>query len=110
MATKPWTVTITGNSSTYGYPTYVTDYSVSPVNIGYGVTFNSTAASCTLQYTFDSFDQATFVSTGLTWFASTTALSTSGIGNLSIPCTAVRPNVTSASSLGTITVRLVQAG
>lgn len=110
MASKPWAVTITGNSSTYGYPTYVSDYMVNTFAVGYGVTFSSTAASCSLEYTFDDFDQATFVSTGLTWFASTTAFSTSASGVLDTPCTAIRPNVTAASSTGTITVRLVQSG
>lgn len=112
MASKPWTVTITGNSTTYGYPTYIPDYAVSTFSIGYGITFNSTAAAVALEYSFDAFDQATFVSTGLTWYTSTSAsaLSTSAHGLLGIPCTAVRPNVTAASSTGTITVRLVQSG
>ena len=112
MATKPWSVTITGNSTTAGYPTYVADQFVSTFEIGFGCTVNSSAITWALEYTFDDLSASTWTSTGLTWFASTaaTAQSTSLHGVLGVPCTAVRPNITSASSTGTLTVRLVQSG
>jgi hypothetical protein len=114
MAGLRWVQTITGLSSTFGYPMSIPDLMVSPFNIGVACVMNSTSAitSYNIEHTFDFTGTSTFISSNATWFQNSTisAASSNLTGNYSFPVTAIRPNVTAGSSVGTLTVTLQQAG
>mgnify|MGYP003350628067 FL=1 len=93
---RPQTQAQTGVGSTNGI---VTDYYISPFNIGFGVVVSGTV-NYTVQHTFD----------GTNWFnhpdiASQTA---NADGNYAFPVIQVRLTVNSGS--GTATITVIQAG
>jgi len=113
MPGKPWRFTVTGISSTVGYPSsgvFVPDYYIRPFNIGIGTICNTGAATFSVEHTFDD-TSTTFISSALTWFPNTgiTAKSTNTDGNYAYPVTGIRLNVT-AGSTGTIQLVVIQAG
>ncbi len=115
MPSMPWSVTVTGNSSTFGLGSslcYFPDYYVRPFNIGIGTIVNSTAVTFSVEHSFDYTGSSVFISTAATWFPNTgiTAKSTNTDGNYAYPVTAIRLNTTSASSTGTVRLVLIQAG
>jgi len=114
MPSMPWRFTVTGQSSTFGYPSsgvLVPDYYVRPFNIGLGTIVNSTAVTFSVEHTFDD-TSVNFVSSALTWFPNTgiTAKSTNTDGNYAYPVMGIRLNVTAGSSTGTVTLVAIQAG
>lgn len=83
-----------------------------PFNIGIGCAL-SAGASLTykVQYTYDDVQAATFNAATATWFdhATLAAKTTSADGNIVVPVTAIRLNVTIYAS-GTVTMTVIQAG
>jgi hypothetical protein len=111
MPSMPWRVTLTGASSTNGWPIYFPDYMIRPFNIGIGCVVNSTGVTYNVEHTFDDITLPTFTSSSATWFQSTiTAKSTNQDGSYAFPVSAIRLNATAASSIGTVTINLIQAG
>lgn len=115
MPSMPWRFTVTGVSSTVGYPSsgvFFPDYYVRPFNIGIGTIVNSTASTFNVEHTFDYTGSSTFISSNATWFPNTgiTAKSTNTDGNYAYPVTAIRLNVTTGSATGTVQLVAIQAG
>lgn len=115
MPSMPWQVTVTGNSTTFGQGSslcYYPDYMVRPFNIGIGTIVNSTAVTFSVEHTWDYTGSSAFISSNATWFPNTgiTAKSTNTDGNYAYPVSAIRLTTTSASTGGTVTLKLIQAG
>lgn len=117
MPSNPVVLTITGLSSSSGFPMWMPDYGVRPFNIGIGVVVSSTAASLTynVEHSFDyqgnlSSDFNGFISSAATWFVNTGISSAGGNanGNYAFPVSAIRLNVTTGSSLQTINATFMQ--
>jgi hypothetical protein len=103
MPSVPFRQTITGLSSTAGFPTWWPDtYADTPFNIGIGVTVNSTSITTSWN---------NFISTAATWFLHSTlsGQSSNASGNYAFAVTGIRLNVTAGASQGQITVTLIQA-
>lgn len=92
----PVTLAKTGTGSTNAY---VTDYYVTPFNVGFGVVVSGTV-NYTVQHTFD----------GTNWFNHPTIASqtTNQDGNYAFPVLQIRLTVNSGG--GTATLTLIQAG
>jgi hypothetical protein len=112
MEALRWSTTITGLSSTFGYPGYFPDVTMTPFAIGVGAVVNSTAITYNVEHTFDYTGSSTFISSNATWFQNTgiTAQASNKDGNYAFPVSGIRPNVTAGSSTGTLTITLIQAG
>lgn len=115
MAGLRWTTTVTGLSSSAGsFPIYVPDIMQNPFAIGIGCVMNSTSAitAYNVEHTFDYTGSSIFISSNATWFINSTISQASSnlTGNYAFPVSAIRPNVTAGSSIGTLTVTLIQAG
>jgi hypothetical protein len=111
-----WSQTLTGPSSTAGYPLYITDWMkrAGPFNLGIscvlGPTSTSTAAY-NVEVTNDYTGSSTFTSTAATWFSSFgSALVAGALLQITTPVTAVRLNVTAGASNNTNTMTIVSAG
>jgi hypothetical protein len=117
MPSVPFRATLTGLSSTAGFPTWFPDiYANTPFNIGIGVTVNSSAVTYNIEHSFDytgniSTDFNGFTSSQATWFQHSTlsGQTSNSNGNYSFPVTAIRLNTTAGSSTGQVTVTLIQA-
>lgn len=109
-----WSTTVTGLSSTAGFPVYVPDVMQTPFAIGIGCTISSTSATTAynIEHTFDYTGSSAFISSNATWFQNSTisAASSNLSGNYAFPVSAIRPNVTAGSSVGVLTVTFIQAG
>jgi len=83
-----------------------------PFNVGIGCAL-SAGASLTykVEYTYDDVQSATFNPATATWFdhATLAAKTTSADGNIVVPVSALRLNVTAYTS-GTVTMTVIQAG
>jgi hypothetical protein len=115
MPSMPWSLTVTGNSTTFGLGSslcFFPDYMIRPFNIGIGTIVNSTAVVFSVEHSFDYTGSSVFISTAATWFPNTgiTAKTTNTDGNYAYPVSAIRLNVSAASSTGTVTLKLIQAG
>ena len=93
---RPQTQSQTGAGSTNGI---VTDYYISPFNIGFGVVVSGTV-NYTVQHTFD----------GTNWFnhPDVASATTNQDGNYAFPVAQIRLTVNSGS--GTATLTAIQAG
>jgi hypothetical protein len=108
---------VTGPSSTGGFPTFFPDLSRSPFNVGIGVTVNSSAVVWEVDHSFDYIGTLSsnfngFISSAATWFAHSTLASqtSAAVGNYSFGVSAIRGNVVSGSSTGLTTFTFVQSG
>ncbi len=113
MPTNPYRVTLTGLSSTSGYPMYAPDYAIRPFNIGIGCVVNSTGTQTfNVEHTFDYTGSSVFISSNATWLQnSTISGATANItGDYAFPVSAIRLNVTAGASQGTVTMTLIEAG
>ena len=112
MAGLRWQQTITGLSSTFGFPMSFPDIMQDPFAIGIGCVVNSTNITYSIEHSFDYTGSSAFISSNATWFQNSTisAASSNLTGNFAFPVSAIRPNVTAGSSTGTLTVTLLQAG
>jgi hypothetical protein len=104
--------TVTGLSSTFGFPISAPDITQTPFAISIGCVVNSSNITYNVEHTFDYTGSSVFISSNATWFQNSTisAASSNLSGNYAFPVSAIRPNVTAGSSTGTLTVTLIQAG
>jgi hypothetical protein len=117
MPSSPAVLTVTGLSSSSGFPTWYPDYDVRPFNIGIICEVNSTGTQTyNIEHSQDYFGNYSsnfngFISTAATWLQNTgiTAATSNAAGNYAYPVTAIRLNVLTGSSIGTVVARLVQA-
>jgi len=118
MPSTPVLLTVTGLSSTSGYPLWFPDTDIRPFNVGIGTVVNSTGTQTySVEHTFDyngtiSSNFTGWVSSAATWYANTGIVSatSNANGNYAFPVSCVRLNVISGSSQGSVTARLIQAG
>jgi hypothetical protein len=112
MPSLPYRYTLTGLSSTAGYPVYFPDYMVRPFNIGIGCVTASSSTTFNVEHTFDYTGSSTFISTAATWMINSgiSAISCNISGNYAYPVSAIRLNVTAGSSTNTVTLTIIQAG
>lgn len=113
MPSNRYSITITGISSSSGYPVpYFPDYMVRPFNIGLGCTINSTNQVYTVEHSFDYTGSSTFISSNAVWFPNSgiTAKTTNQDGNYAYPVSAIRVQSSAGSSTGTVTLVILQAG
>jgi hypothetical protein len=107
-------LTVTGLSSTAGFPIAFPDIMQTPFNVSLGCVVNSTSAitAYNVEHSFDYTGSSAFISSNATWFLNSTisAASSNLTGNYAFPVSAIRLNVTAGSSQGTLTVTLLQAG
>lgn len=115
MPVRPFSYTITGVSSTSGDIAYwfpdVTSPSQFAVSVGCVV--SSTTVAYTLSHTYDSVTPTSTVApASYNWFTSTgiTAAATSAYTSYLFPVTGLRVASTGGSSIGTVTVKIVQSG
>ena len=103
---RPTTATTSGTSVS---SPVVTDYLVSPFNIGFGVVVTGTV-TYTVQHTFDDPFASTFSPSTATWFdhEDLVAQTTSQDGNYAFPVRAIRVNQTAGS--GSTATTVIQAG
>lgn len=103
----------TGVSTTAGFTDiYVPDTTRNPFSVSVSAAVNSTNVAFTVQHTLDYTGSSTFISSNANWFASSgiTGATTSAFTAYTFPVTAIRLNSTAGSSIGTITMTIVQAG
>jgi hypothetical protein len=112
MPSNPFRATLTGLSSTSGFPTWFPDTAVRPFSVGIGCAVNSSAATYNVEHSFDFTGSSIFISSNATWFQNSTisAASSNLTGSYSFPVAAIRLNVTAGSSTGTVAFTAVQAG
>jgi hypothetical protein len=113
MPSERYVTTTTGLSSTFGWPIYVPDCMVRPFNIGIGCVVSSTGTQTyNVEHSFDYTGSSTFISSNATWFANSAlnAQSSNANGNYASPVSVIRLNVTNGSSLGAVTMTIMQAG
>lgn len=104
--------TLTGLSSTNGFPIYFPDTAIRPFSLSISCVISSTTAAYTVEHSLDYSGSSAFLSTAATWFPSSgiTAATTNAFTAYTYPVTATRLNSTGGSSAGTFTMTVVQAG
>ncbi len=109
-----WTKTLTGLSSTTGFPIWFPDVMSNPFNVSIAVAMNSTAAapSFNIECAFGYTGSSVYISTADTWFplSGLASGSSNATGNIAFPVTAIRLNTTAGSSLQTVTATIIQSG
>ena len=119
MPSNPAVLSVTGLSSTSGYGgIWFPDTDVRPFNISIGTVVNSTGTQTySVEHTFGylgafSSNFNGWVSSAATWYANTGIVSatTNANGNYAFPVSAIRLNVISGSSQGSVSCILTQAG
>jgi hypothetical protein len=99
---------ITGLSSTNGFPSYFPE-DVRPFSVSIAVTGSS--ATYNVEISNDFTGSSAFISSNAVWFSSlASAQASTGFYNIAFPCTAMRLNVTAGSSTAVTGVSFVQAG
>lgn len=104
--------TLTGLSTTGGYPTYFPDVTRTPFSVSISAAVNSSAVAFTVEHTLDYTGSSAFISSNANWFASSgiTGAATTAFTAYTYPVTAIRLNSTAGSSTGTIGLTILQAG
>lgn len=113
MPSNPYSITITGISSTSGYMVpYFPDIAIRPFNVGIGCVVSSSGQVYTVEHSFDYTGSSTFISSNATWFPNSgiTAKTTNQDGNYAFPVSAIRVQSSAGSSIGTVTLTILQAG
>lgn len=107
-----FTDTLTGLSTTGGYPIWYPDITKNPFTVSVSAVVNSSNIAFTVQHTLDYTGSSTFISSNANWFASSgiAAASTNAFTAYTFPVTAIRLNSTAGSSTSIITMTAVQAG
>ena len=70
MPALPYRATLTGLSTTNGYPLWIADTTISPFSVAISAAVNSSNVAFTVEHTMDYTGSSTFVSTSATWFPS----------------------------------------
>ena len=109
MPSMPYKTTVTGLSSTFGFPLYVPDYLVRPFGLTIStVIVSSGTQTYNVEVSNDYTGSSSFISSAATWFSSLLSGATSNAAiAVTTPVTAIRPNVTAGASQGTVTVTIV---
>jgi len=109
MPSGRFVASITGLSSTAGFPTWFPDTAIRPFSASVAITGSS--ATFNIEGTLDFTGSSTFNSSNAVWFSSfgSALVSTNAVA-ITTPLTAVRLNVTAGSSTATTTMTAVQAG
>jgi hypothetical protein len=111
MPSNPSRQTLTGLSSTSGFPTWFPDVVIRPFSASVACVVNSSAISYNVEASLDFTGSSNFISTAATWFSSGLSASTSNaLASFGFPVSALRVNVTSGSSTGTVAATFMQAG
>jgi hypothetical protein len=111
MPSSPVRQSITGLSSTSGFPLWFPDVAVRPFSVAVSAVINSTTISYNVECSLDYTGSSTFISTAATWFSSALSAATSNaLASFGFPVSALRLNVVSGSSTGTVAATFVQAG
>lgn len=112
MAANAYRTTLTGLSSTGGFPIYFPDLYQTPFSVAVSAAVNSSNAAFTVEHSLDYTGSSDFVSSNATWFPSSgiTAATTNAFTFYNFPVTAIRLNSTGGSSAGTVALTIVQAG
>ena len=98
-------------SSTAGFPTWFRDTTIRPFSASVAAVVNSSAISYNVEASLDFSGSSSFISSAATWFSSGLSASTSNaLASFGFPVSALRLNVVSGSSTGTVTASFVQAG
>jgi hypothetical protein len=109
MPSGRWVQTLTGLSSTNGFPIYFPDWAIRP--FGLGISVAGSSATYNVEISQDYTGSSAFISSNATWFSSlASAQVSSGFFSVSVPVSAVRLNVTAGSSTATTTITAIQAG
>ena len=111
MPSGRFVASITGLSSTAGFPVWFPDSAVRPFSASVACVVNSSAISYNVEASLDYSGSSTFLSSLATWFSSGLSAATSNaLVSFGFPVTALRLNVVSGSSTGTVAVTALQAG
>lgn len=113
MAWNYFRVVQTGVSTTGGYTdVFFPDITKTPFSVSISAAVNSTAQVFSVEHSLDYTGSSTFVSTAATWFQSSgiTAATTNAFTAYTFPVSAIRVQSSAGSSIGTVTVTMVQAG
>lgn len=123
MAGNPYIVTITGPSSTGGFGLWMPDTMAGrgSFNVSVGcITTSSSLNGYTVQHTWDYPGQnssafttaAGWISSNANWFSSSgiVAVSSNAMTSYNYPVSAIRLNSTTGSSLGSVTMTIIQSG
>jgi len=111
MPSIPSRQTLTGLSSTAGFPTWFPDTAIRPFSASVACVVNSTTISYNVEASLDYSGSSTFISSAANWFSSGLSAATSNaLAAFGFPVTALRLNVVSGSSTGTVAVSVIQAG
>lgn len=114
-----YTVTLTGLSSSSGYPVFFPDIrQTAPFSVSIACVTASSSSGFSVQYSLDypgpnsSGLTGAWNSTSATWFNSTgiSGASSTLLTNYNMPVTAIRLNSTGGSSTNTVTMTIVQNG
>jgi hypothetical protein len=111
MPSNPSRSTVTGLSSTAGFQTWFPDTAVRPFSVSVSAAVNSSAVSYNIEASLDYSGSSSFVSSAATWFSSGLSAATSNaLASFGFPVSALRLNVVSGSSTGTVAATFIQAG
>jgi hypothetical protein len=111
MPSIPSRQTLTGLSSTNGFPIWFADTAIRPFSASVACVVNSTPISYNVEASLDFTGSSNFISSAATWFSSGLSAATSNaLASFGFPVSALRVNVVSGSSTGTVAVTFTQAG
>jgi hypothetical protein len=103
--------TLTGLSSTAGFLQWFPDVDIRPFSASVACAVNSSAISYNIEASLDYTGSSAFISTAATWFSSGLSAATSNaLASFAFPVSALRVNVVSGSSTGTVAATFAQAG
>jgi len=109
MPSIRYSITQTGSGVT---TPYFPDTMIRPFNIGVGAVVSSSSVLYSVEHSFDYTGSSAFISSNATWFPNSgiTGRSCNTDGNYAFPVSAIRLNVSSASTSATVSLTLIQAG
>jgi hypothetical protein len=115
MAANIYRNTLTGLSSTNGFPVYFPDLQETPFSVSVSASpASSASAGFTVEHSFDYLgpQSSVWISSNAVWFPSSgiAAISSNSYTAYTYPVTAIRLNSTGGSSTNVVTFTIVQAG
>jgi hypothetical protein len=110
MPANRWTQSITGLSTTSGYPLYIPDwFNNDAFSLGISVTASSTGTPYNVEGTLGYTGSSAFISTAAIWATISSLAGNSSLIAVTTPVTAIRLNVVSGSSQVVTTMTVVSA-
>jgi hypothetical protein len=102
--------TLTGLSSTAGFPQWFPDTAIRPFSVAVSAAVNSSSVTYNVEYSLDA-GSSVFNSTAATWWSSgSSAQSSNALVAFNFPVSVIRINATAGSSTGVISATFIQAG